>query len=106
MVVEMKINNIWFEFDNWSNGYNHQDDNTDVIFTLDDDSKWIASFFTYENIALINKKNKTTGECLNGLYFCASNMILIENISKENIIKVLNKLITNNSIDVYSSRTY
>ena len=99
-----KITSIWFESDNWAEPYDENDDNMDVIFTLSDRTKWVASFFTYQNILSLNRKNKTTGECLNGLYFCATDMILIEKLTKDNIQKVLNEMIKEDEISTYCTQ--
>ena len=61
---------IWIEVEEWTEGeWNIEDDNTDVIVTFSDRSKWIASFFTYKNIQTLIEKNKQTDENLNGAYF-------------------------------------
>lgn len=73
----------------------------DVIFTLSDHTRWVASFFTYQNIITLRDKNRTTGECLSGLYFWATDMILIDKMTKDNIEKVLNEIISIDAINIY-----
>jgi hypothetical protein len=69
---------IWIEAEQWTEeNRNEEDNNTGEIVNFDDGSKWIASFFTYQNIISLSEKNKKTGECLNGQYFWASNMVLV-----------------------------
>lgn len=97
----IKLTSLWFESDSWAGSYDENDDNMDVIFTLDNGTKWVASFFTYQNILSLSRKNRTTGECLNGLYFCAADMILIERLNKDDIQKVLEDMIKENVIEVY-----
>ena len=96
-----KIKSIWFECDSWSEPYDPNDCNTDVIFTLSDETKWMATFFTYTNILSLQKKNNATGECLNGLYFCATDMILIEKVDKESIGRVLEDLLISEEYKTY-----
>lgn len=68
-------------------------DNSDVIVTFENGEKYIATFFTYKNIEWLKKKNKKTGECLNGKYFFATDLILIDRLNREEILKVINDLI-------------
>lgn len=91
------IKEIYIAAENWSEGqWNYNDDNTDVIVTTDEGEKYVATFFTYKNIERLRKKNKETGECFNGKYFWASDMILIDDCSRENIEKVIAYLIEEN----------
>lgn len=95
-----KINHIWIEAEKWSeDNWNMEDINTDVIVTLSDHSKWIASFFTYKNIQRLRDTNAQTGECMNGAYFWASDMILIDTASRENIGAVISYLIENEEFE-------
>ncbi len=89
----MKIQNIWFEFEEWANGYNETDENSDVHFELEDGSKWCASFFTYQNLLSLARKNQQTGEHLSGQYFYTDKPIFIAKMEKELIISVLSDII-------------
>jgi len=99
---ECKIDSVWLEFELWAT-HDEDDDNSDVIFKLSDGTEWFATFFTYQNILSLHRKNKTTGECLNGLYFCATDMILIEKLNHETVWKVLNQMLMDNEIQTYCS---
>ena len=70
-----------------------EDDNTDVVVTWQDGRRWIASFFSYKNIATLMGKNKRTGECRSGAYFWASDMLLIDRVSRQRIEEVIDHLI-------------
>ena len=70
-----------------------EDDNSDVIVTFADSSRYIATFFTYVNIDSLRRKNERTGECLNGKYFWATDMILIDKINRESILSVIDFII-------------
>ena len=96
-----QITSIWYESDEWAEPYDENDSNMDVIFALSDGTKWIVTFFTYQNILSLSRKNKTTGECLKGLYFCATDMVLIETLTKDNVVNVLNEMIRENEISTY-----
>ena len=76
-----------------SQGLDPLDDNVDVEVVFDDDSRYMATFFTVQNIQKIMAKYEQTGECMRGFYFWASDMILVRRISRENIAKVVGELI-------------
>lgn len=75
--------------------YDPYDDNLDVIVTFSDRSRWVATFFTYENINALRKKDQQTGESMNGAFFWASDMILIDCVSRERIEAVIQYLLDN-----------
>lgn len=87
--MKRTILNIWIEAEIWTSGeWTPADDNTDVIVTLDDGTKWIATFFSYANIAGLVEKNRRTGECLGGKYFWASDMVLVDEVSRSRIEEI------------------
>lgn len=89
------VREIWIEAEQWASGeWDHDNDNTDVIVTMLDGSRRIASFFTYSNIGKLRQKNATTGECLNGKYFWASDMILIDRVSRSDVEQVIEHLLS------------
>ena len=85
---QKSIQSIWYEF----------------LAVQDDGSQWCASFFTYRNIETLRKKNQSTGECLYGTYFCASEMILISEMSEEVILQVLQELLARGEMEIYCRR--
>ncbi|OIK17212.1 hypothetical protein BIV60_00550 [Bacillus sp. MUM 116] len=96
---------IWIEAEEWADGeWNIEDDNTDVIVTFSNRSKWIASFFTYKNIQTLREKNKQTGESMNGAYFWSSEMVLIDLVSRERIVEVIEYLIENDEFNSVFTR--
>lgn len=85
---------IWIEAEEWVEGeWDIHNDNTDVIVEFDNGERWLASFFTYSNINKLVEKNKATGECLNGKYLWSSDMILVDEVSRERIQEVVNYMI-------------
>ena len=68
-------------------------DNSDIFVELENGEKYVATFFTYENIEWLRNKNQTTGECLNGKYFRATDMLIIERLDRETIESVVEELI-------------
>ncbi len=75
--------------------------NTDVIVLVEEEEeegdkrtvKYVASFFTYANLFELQSQNIKTGECLNGKYFYAKNMVLIDECSMENVKTVVQHLV-------------
>jgi hypothetical protein len=96
----MKKYSIWIEAEAWAEGeWNIHDGNTDVFVTFDDGARWVASFFTYRNILSLAEKNKQTGECLSGKYLWATDMILVDEVSRERIEEVIADLIKENDFE-------
>lgn len=86
--------NVWIEAEEWAVGeWDIHNGNTDVIVEFDNEKRWVASFFTYSNISKLVEKNKSTGECLNGKYFWSSDMILVDEVSRERIQEVIESFI-------------
>ncbi|MNO76645.1 hypothetical protein D3C76_677200 [compost metagenome] len=85
---------IWIEAEQWAEGeWNIHDDNTDAIVTFEDGSRWVASLFTYKNIRTLAENNQQTGECLDGKYFWGSNILLVDECSRNRIEEVIERLI-------------
>lgn len=84
-----------------SSGINYENSNTDVIVTVEEEgeelerkvAKYVASFFTYDNILYLRSMHCRTGEYLHGQYFYSKNMMIINNCSIENIRSVVFHLI-------------
>ena len=96
---------IWIEAEHWAEGeWNIYDDNLDVIVTFPDRSRWIASFFTYQNIQNLREKNQRTGECMSGTFFKASDMVLIDVATRERIEKVIEYAINNDEFTFLFTR--
>lgn len=56
---------IWIAAEGWApSAWNPADDNSDVIVTFENGTRWYATFFTYQNILSLRDKNRETGECL------------------------------------------
>jgi hypothetical protein len=92
---------IWIEAEAWAPGaWTPEDDNTDVIVTWKDGRRWGASFFSYKHIQTLTEKNKQTGECFSGAYFWASNILLIDRVSRQRIEEVINHLIKEDEFEV------
>jgi hypothetical protein len=94
------IENMWLEFEEWAPGeWNPADDNSDVRVTLNDGSTWIATFFTYSNIETLRKRNVESGECMAGAYFWATDLILIDTLTRPRIEEVVRHLLAENKFE-------
>ncbi|QDX94574.1 hypothetical protein EEL32_18130 [Brevibacillus laterosporus] len=102
--MKKSIKKIWIEREEFATPPDVFDDNTDVIITFSDNTRWIASFFTYQNIESLRKQNQETGEKLHGTFYWSSDMVLIDNTKRETIEKVVNHLIESNWFDMIFSK--
>lgn len=87
-------------------------ENTDVLVHIQEEDqfgiksikKYIATFFTYNNIIEMKTRNYKSGEYLRGKYFFFKNMVIIDKCSKESICDVVNNLIDEGDFnDVFKS---
>ena len=74
-----------------SNNYN-----VDVEVTFPNGESYTAVFFTLQNIETLMKQYKKTGECADGLYFWASDMVIVQQISEKTICATIDKLLADN----------
>lgn len=74
-----------FEFEIFGEIDDIDSDNVDVYVVLENGSRYTATFFTVQNIVRIMNRYKSSGECLHGTYFWASEMIIIKSLSPINI---------------------
>jgi hypothetical protein len=89
---------LWIEAESWAQGeWDIDNGNTDVVVEFEDKTRWVASFFTYKNIEKLVERNQTTGECLHGKYFWSSDMILVDQISRESIDEIVKHLLNEGS---------
>ncbi|AUI88099.1 hypothetical protein BS333_17175 [Vibrio azureus] len=72
---------------------NETNDNIDVEIHLKDGSVYSATLFSMENITEIMESYQNTGECLNGAFFWASDMIIIQNFKLETINNIIKELV-------------
>ena len=94
-VSEVQNYYVWIEAEQWAPGeWEPSDCNSDVMVSFEKDGEWVATFFTYKNLSTLAKKNARTGECLNGKYFWATNMILVDELSRERVEEVVSHLIS------------
>lgn len=84
---------VWIEAEQWAPGqWEPADCNSDVKVSFEKGAEWVATFFTYQNILSLAKKNQSTGECLNGKYFWATDLILVDELTRERVEEVVSHL--------------
>ena len=88
---------------NWTSSepFHPRNETVEVRLTAKDGQEYSANFTAHGFIDYMFVKNKNTGECAEGTYFCMPNMILVEEISKENVRKTIDDLINNFEIETY-----
>ena len=69
-----------------------EDDNTDVILKTKEGEMFVASFFSYNSIKRNALKNQSTHAYLQGQYFLATNVVFVEECSRELIELVVKDL--------------
>lgn len=72
--------------------------NTDVEITYSG-KVYAATFFTIDNIIELMDSYRTSGECCDGEYIWAADMILIRSIQKDSIHAAVQDLIENEELD-------
>ncbi len=71
----------------------YNNDNVNVEVTFPNGESFSAVFFTLQNIETLMKRYKKTGECADGLYFWASDMVIVQQISEKTICATIDKLL-------------
>ncbi|MDE0484163.1 MAG: hypothetical protein OXI67_16410 [Candidatus Poribacteria bacterium] len=82
-----------------SNNYN-----VDVEVTFPNGESYTAVFFTLQNIKTLMKQYKKTGECADGLYFWASDMVIVQQISEKTICATIDKLLAEDEFEAVFSK--
>jgi hypothetical protein len=80
-------------------GWDPLNDNIDIEVKFGDGRRYTATVFTLENLKTLFAKNKTTGECGGGLYFWATEMIIVEILNVEVMNSMVRILIAENEFE-------
>jgi len=101
-ITKPSIVRLWTEFEQWvDHSWDPLDEFSNVVVDLSDGTRWVATFFTYANIATLRKKLKADGEHLSGKYFCATDMILIDELSRESVTQVIEDMIRTDDLKTF-----
>ncbi|MDX1671512.1 MAG: hypothetical protein R3211_04170 [Balneolaceae bacterium] len=74
--------------------------NTDIIVSLKNGDKYVASFISYNCLYETIEKNKRTGEFLSGRYYWMKNMVLVQNLYEGNVRQIINHLIADGDFQI------
>ncbi|HEX8717405.1 MAG TPA: hypothetical protein VF722_10570 [Gemmatimonadaceae bacterium] len=80
-------------------GIDPADDNVDVVVRFEGGERFVATFFTLENLRSLMEQYNETGECMNGLYVWSSHMIVIARLTRENVERAVADLIESDEFD-------
>jgi hypothetical protein len=69
------------------------DYNIDVHIYLDDGRRFFATFFTLQNVHTLMENWSLIGECVNGIYFWATDSIIVRELTLENINATIQDLL-------------
>jgi hypothetical protein len=104
----MKIQEIIIESESKGpiiGGQESINDNSDIDIILEDGTVLYATAFTFKNIEWLRDKNIKTGECLNGRYFWAKNMLIVNKINRQEIEQIVNHLIQEGELESIFTKT-
>ena len=79
-------------------------DNVDVQVTFPNGENFSAVFFTLQNIDTLMKHYKKTGECADGLYFWASDMMIVQKLTEETICETIDNLLISEEFESVFSK--
>lgn len=85
---------LWIEAEEWPAGeWTPADDVTDVVVTLADGSRWVASCCAFAHLPTLRDRCAESGENLGGRYLWASELILVEDTARPTLEAVVRDLI-------------
>jgi hypothetical protein len=86
---------LWIEAEDWPAGeWEPADAVTDVVVTLDDGTRWIATFCAFGHVETLRRNCVATGENLGGRYLWASDLILVDDTSRASIAEVVADIVS------------
>ncbi|MDP7006369.1 MAG: hypothetical protein QF718_09190 [Phycisphaerales bacterium] len=100
--IRSTYENYRFRF-NWTSSepFDPRNETVEVRLTTKDGQEYFTNFTAKNFIDYMFEKNKRTGECAKGAYFCMPNMILVEEISEKEVKATIDDLIENLDIGEY-----
>ncbi len=81
--------------------FDPEDEIVDVRIYARDGREYSGNFVTTKFIKRMFEKNKRTGECAHGAYFCVPGMIVVERVDAGIVTDVIDDMIKNNDIETY-----
>lgn len=90
---------ISIEAEEWGEAWDPRDEASDVVVTLPDGSRWIATFVAYGHIPTLVQRNRESGDNLSGAYLWATDLVLVDEISRPVIEAVVADLIADGGFE-------
>lgn len=78
-------------------GYDENDDNVDIEVVLPSGERFGATVFTLQNLHSLMAKFRKTGECNGGQYFWAADMIVVEKLTVQSLVEMIDDLLNSGS---------
>jgi hypothetical protein len=96
---------LWIEAEEWAAGeWDPADAVTDVMVTLGDGTRLVASFCSFAHLATLRRNCAESGECLGGRYLWGSDLVLVEDTSRATIEAVVRDLAATGDLEGAFSR--
>lgn len=86
----------------WHDPDNHDPANAaEEIRLTANGQEYMATFATINFIAQMFEKNRGTGECSDGAYFCMPKMIIVKRIDEYTVRRTIDGLISDQQLEIY-----
>lgn len=96
---------LWIEAEEWPpEEWDVSDAVTDVVVTLGDGTRLVASFCSFDHLATLRRNCAESGECLGGRYLWGSDLVLVEDTSRATIEAVVRDLMQAGDLEGAFSR--
>ena len=96
---------LWLEAEEWPAGeWDPADSVTDVVMTLADGTRLVASFCAFAHLGTLRRNCAESGECLGGRYLWGSDLVLVEDTSRDTVEAVVRDLIARGDLESAFSR--
>ena len=80
------------------------DDNIDIVVTLEDGSRYSATCFTLANVQKLMRLYQDRGDCLAGTYFWSVDMIIVKSLHLSMLQDVVKDIIAEGMLDKAMTR--
>jgi hypothetical protein len=88
------LSDLWLSSEQWSQDASTPNDEiVDVKVTLDDGSAWVATLCAYDHVATLRARWAKSGESLGGRYLWASNLVLVDQTSRNAVQTIVEDLL-------------
>jgi len=90
---------LWIEAEEWTEGeWDPADAVTDVVVTLGDGSRWIATCCSIAHVEQLRRNCVESGENLGGRYLWASDLVLVDDTSRPTLTLVVGDIVASGDL--------